>query len=327
MRSFPLSHNAPTESFGTRSKSRMDTTTSPTSSLSSLLSLSSQCVLRRRRSSNGSSASSSLCSSIKEEAPLSSHVALGAGSFHGTELMIVGNFQERFPGSIKSASVGFMSPYKTGVVKSPTIEDVRKGTSGHVEVLKVELNDPEEHFESLIRFFFQMHDPTTLYRQGEDKGFRFASWIFYGDERQYKIASRVREEVQYMLSEGLIMHYEEAKVVTKMSPLNSFTAAPEEHQGYFKKMNPEDMQKHWIRFNIWSDVTVSDDVQSLSSANSVGSASLASCSSSIGCTSFSSAASLEYLEAKQWGECGLKRYRESQKRKRRYKSIFRSMGL
>jgi Peptide methionine sulfoxide reductase len=72
-----------------------------------------------------------------------------------------------------SASVGFMSPNDTAKA-NPTYREVCTGTSGQVEVLNAELNDPAAHFEELIKFIFIFHDPTTLNRQCNDVGTLYA---------------------------------------------------------------------------------------------------------------------------------------------------------
>ena len=87
-----------------------------------------------------------------------------AGCYWGTEKFIVKDFQKKFPGSISKASVGFMSPDKDAM-ENPSYRQVCSGTTGHVEVLYVELDDPEKTFEPLVRFFFQFHDPTTKNKQ------------------------------------------------------------------------------------------------------------------------------------------------------------------
>ena len=181
---------------------------------------------------------------------LSATLALGAGCYWGTEKYVRKDFQKKFPGSIKSATVGFMSPHEAPRIRNPDYQQVCSGASGHIEVLYVELNEPEKHFEELIRFFFQFHDPTTPNRQGNDAGFQYASWIFCGDEEQAAIAKRVRDELQSLLYAGALGVYAKSKVSTKISPLRSFTAAHQGHQEYLLK-NPNGYCNHRIRFQKW----------------------------------------------------------------------------
>lgn len=96
---------------------------------------------------------------------ISHTLALGAGCYWGTEKYVVKDFQKKFPNSIKKAKVGFMSVDPENAIKNPNYRQVCSGTTGYVEVLYVELNDPASTFEPLVRFFFQFHDPTTKDRQ------------------------------------------------------------------------------------------------------------------------------------------------------------------
>ena len=74
---------------------------------------------------------------------LSSHVTLGAGCYWGTEKYVRKDFQKKFPNSVKSATVGFMSA-NASAQKNPSYAAVCSGATGHVEVLEVELNDPQK---------------------------------------------------------------------------------------------------------------------------------------------------------------------------------------
>mmetsp|Transcript_5347 Transcript_5347/g.10980 ORF Transcript_5347/g.10980 Transcript_5347/m.10980 type:complete len:220 (+) Transcript_5347:95-754(+) len=184
------------------------------------------------------------------KAGLSSSLALGAGCYWGTEKFVAKDFQKKFPKSIKSATVGFMSPSDDVRIKNPTYQQVCSGSSGHVEVLMVELNEPEKHFEELIRFFFQFHDPTTKNRQGNDVGFQYSSFVFCGDQEQYKIVEKVRSELQFVLDAGAIRPYHNNKVTTLVGPLKDFTPADEDHQRYLEK-HPNGYCNHRMRFKQW----------------------------------------------------------------------------
>jgi len=180
-------------------------------------------------------------------AGLSPHLALGAGCYWGTEKYVVQDFQKRFPGSIKKATVGFMSPQEKPAIKNPSYKQVCTGASGHIEVLVVELHEPEKHFEELVRFFFQFHDPTTPNRQGNDRGFQYASWIFCGDEAQAAIATKVRADLQSILDAGGLRCFESKTVTTKVTNMSNFTKADKSHQEYLEK-NPNGYCNHRIRF-------------------------------------------------------------------------------
>lgn len=158
---------------------------------------------------------------------MSSKITLGAGCYWGTEKYIRNDFQKRFPGSIKTASVGFMSP-KVNHLKNPTYQQVCSGSSGHVEVLIVELNDPSENiFEELIKFFFMFHDPTTMNRQGNDRGTQYASAIFVTDQEQKRIVNKVIEELQSAIDIGSVS-YGGKKISTAVHDYTEFYPAHEE---------------------------------------------------------------------------------------------------
>jgi peptide-methionine (S)-S-oxide reductase len=185
--------------------------------------------------------------------PLSNRLALGAGCYWGTEKYVQKDFQKKFPNSIKSCAVGFMSPEANPRYKNPTYQQVCTGASGHIEVLYVELNEPEKHFEELMRFFFQFHDPTTRNRQGNDSGFQYASWIFCGDSAQISIATKVRSELQAAIDAGAVTCYTSRNITTQITPLTEFTKASADHQRYLEK-NPNGYCNHRIRLKEWVEV-------------------------------------------------------------------------
>jgi len=107
-----------------------------------------------------------------------------------------------------------------------------------VEVLLVDLTDPQKHFEELIRFFFTFHDPTTKNRQGNDAGFQYASYIFCQDDEQTRIAQKVQSELQsYLDANPRKRPFSNKTVTTKIGPLMEFTKAEEYHQRYLEN-NP-----------------------------------------------------------------------------------------
>ena len=163
-------------------------------------------------------------------------VALGAGCYWGTEKYVKQEFGKTFPNSIKQATVGFMSPDKNHP-KNPSYRQVCSGSTGHVEVLNVELNDPAENFEELIKFFFMFHDPTTKDRQGNDTGTQYASAIFVEDDAQRAIVEKIIQELQDAMDDGKVSSYSGKKVVTDVHDATEFYAAHEEHQEYLMK-NP-----------------------------------------------------------------------------------------
>ena len=179
---------------------------------------------------------------------LSSTVSLGAGCYWGTEKYIKKEFQKLFPGSIKTARVGFMSPEKDHP-ENPSYRQVCSGATGHVEVLHVELNDPDAHFEELMKFFYLFHDPTTLNRQGNDAGTQYASAIFVADDKQKQIAEKVKNDLQGYLNNNK-SRYSGKEIVTKIYDATKFYEAEEYHQEYLMK-NPSGYCNHFYRFLDW----------------------------------------------------------------------------
>jgi len=196
---------------------------------------------------------------MSEISTMSNKVALGAGCYWGTELYVKKNFQQMFPNSILKAKVGFMSP-NTNAIKNPTYEQVCSGSTGHVEVLNVEINNPEKHFEELIKFFFQFHDPTTRDRQGNDAGTQYASCVFCSDDEQIKIVERVIAELQDHMDTGRVTSYNNKIIVTFVTKMNTFYRALPAHQEYLMN-HPNGYCNHRIRFKVWP--CVNDDNVSL----------------------------------------------------------------
>lgn len=200
-------------------------------------------------SSASPSAVSSSCAAVTNT------FALGAGCYWGTEKFIKKDFQKKHPNSIHHATVGFMSP-DPNAIKNPTYRQVCSGSTGHVEVLNIELsndNTNEEVFEDLIRFFFQFHDPTTLNRQGNDVGTQYASVIFTNDDVQERIAKKVIAELQALMDTGKIQQFSKKKVETVVTKANTFYEAHAEHQEYLEN-NPYGYCNHRIRFHEWPEL-------------------------------------------------------------------------
>lgn len=174
-------------------------------------------------------------------APISSTLALGAGCYWGTEKYIVKDFQspQHHPGCIANAKVGFMSP-DVNAMKNPSYRQVCSGSTGHVEVLNIELKPDQSTtavFEDLIKFFFMFHDPTTLNRQGNDAGTQYASVIFCSSEEQKQIAERVKAELQQALDAKKVKGYEGRTIHTLVTDYTTFYEAHQAHQEYLAK-NP-----------------------------------------------------------------------------------------
>ena len=123
---------------------------------------------------------------------------------------------------VKKAEVGYCG----GNDPNTTYEKVCSGSTNHAETIKVEFDENEISYEELVRFFFKIHDPTQLNRQGPDIGTQYRSEIFYKDENQKKIAEKIKEEFNKKLN---------GKVVTNISEEKLYQPAEEYHQYYLQR--------------------------------------------------------------------------------------------
>ena len=98
----------------------------------------------------------------------------GAGCFWGIEAAF------RKVKGVKTAAVG----YSGGTLKNPTYEDVCAGLTGHAEVVQVSYEQAEVSYQELLGVFWEVHDPTTLNRQGPDVGTQYRSAIFFHTPEQ-----------------------------------------------------------------------------------------------------------------------------------------------
>ena len=144
---------------------------------------------------------------------------------------------------IKSGKVGFMG----GPKANPTYREVCGGRTGHVEVYDCEFDGKESTYENMVKHFFMFHDPTTVDRQGNDRGSQYASVIFYYDQKQKEIATKILADLQEALDKGSISGYQGRQVVTQIREASAFYAAMDSHQEYLRK-NPSGYCNHFMRF-------------------------------------------------------------------------------
>lgn len=121
------------------------------------------------------------------------------------------------------------SGYSGGHTENPTYQEVCTDQTGHAEVILVEYDPHIIPFNQLVDFFWTMHDPTTLNRQGPDEGTQYRSGIYYYTEAQKKIA---QESKNKMNASGVFAD----PIVTEILPAKEFYRAEEYHQQYFCKM-------------------------------------------------------------------------------------------
>lgn len=142
----------------------------------------------------------------------------GAGCFWGVEAAF------RQVKGVISTSVGYMG----GTLKNPTYEDVCTDRTGHAEVAEILYDPAEVSYEELLEIFWSIHDPTTLNRQGPDRGTQYRSVIFYHTPEQEAAARESKEKLQEL---GTFRR----PIVTQIEPAGEFYRAEEYHQQYYEK--------------------------------------------------------------------------------------------
>ena len=122
-----------------------------------------------------------------------------------------------------------LSGYAGGKVPGrPTYREICSGLTGAAEVIQITFDSTIISFEDLLVIFMTTHDPTTLNRQGADRGTQYRSVIYYHNAIQQKIAEEVKQQIQ---------PYFEAEIVTEISELPVFYEAEQEHQDFYKNNN------------------------------------------------------------------------------------------
>ncbi|ORZ12248.1 reductase [Absidia repens] len=155
-----------------------------------------------------------------------------AGCFWGTEHI----YNKHFKGI--ETKVG----YTGGSVEDPRYEQVKKGSTDHAEALEIKFDPAQISYESLVEFFYKMHDPTTLNYQGPDVGSQYRSAIFYHSPEQKQVIDKVTTQVQKE-------HYPNQPIVTEIVPFQSFHDAEKYHQFYLER-NPDGYAcpTHYLRW-------------------------------------------------------------------------------
>ena len=152
---------------------------------------------------------------------------LAGGCFWGMQDLI-----RRLPG-VLSTRVG----YSGGEVKNATY----RNHGSHAEAIEIIFDPGKTDFRTILEFFFQIHDPTTRNRQGNDMGASYRSAIFYTSEEQRKVAEDTIADVN---ASGLWP----GKVVTELAPVGDFWEAEPEHQDYLERF-PSGYTCHFVRPN------------------------------------------------------------------------------
>lgn len=139
-----------------------------------------------------------------------------AGCFWGVQY-----YFDQVPGVVKT-TVG----YTGGHTEHPRYDDVVTHTTGHAEAVLVEFDPEKVGYETLIKQFFRMHDPTQLNRQGPDVGDNYRSAIFYFDQEQRKEATQLRNQKQKEI---------DRPIVTQIEAAGPFYPAEQYHQKFTEK--------------------------------------------------------------------------------------------
>ena len=139
-----------------------------------------------------------------------------AGCFWGVEYVF-----KKFPG-IEKIQVG----YTGGGIKNPTYMQVCTGLTGHAEAVYIKFNPLKISYDKLLEIFFKCHDPTTINKQGPDRGSQYRSAVFYYNPAQKKSAKRSKKDYEKVLGK---------KIVTSIEPAKEFYPAEDYHQDYYSK--------------------------------------------------------------------------------------------
>lgn len=142
----------------------------------------------------------------------------GAGCFWGVEAAF------RRVAGVKSTAVG----YSGGEKANPTYQEVCGGMTGHAEVIRVEFDPSEVSYDDLLNVLWDVHDPTTMDRQGPDVGTQYRSAIYFKDAAQQEAATASKAALE---ASGRFR----GPVVTEITAASDFWMAEDYHQQYFEK--------------------------------------------------------------------------------------------
>ena len=154
---------------------------------------------------------------------------LAGGCFWGMEDLI-----RKLPG-VEDTTVG----YTGGTLANPTYEDMKSKITGHAEAIEIRFDNTKLSYRKLLEFFFQIHDPSTKNRQGNDIGPAYRSAIFYADDEQKQVA-------QMLIGEMNATGKWPGKIVTEVTKTSTFYTAEKYHQDYLERY-PSGYTCHFIR--------------------------------------------------------------------------------
>lgn len=129
----------------------------------------------------------------------------------------------------KDGVITAISGYMGGSMANPSYRDVTHGNTGHLEVVEVTYDPTKVNYEQLVKFFFEIHDPTQADGQGPDIGGQYLSAVFYKNDAERKLVHKLID----------ILKIKGYKIITKALPASTFWKAEEYHQDYYDKKKQE----------------------------------------------------------------------------------------
>lgn len=151
-----------------------------------------------------------------------SKALFGLGCFWGAERLF---WQKE---GVYSTAVG----YSAGFTRNPSYQEVCTGLTGHNEVVQVVFDEGQCSYETLVKLFFESHNPTQGMRQGNDKGTQYRSGIYCLDDQQQRVARAIKDAYQQVLLDRGV-----GDITTEIIPASEFYYAEDYHQQYLAK-NP-----------------------------------------------------------------------------------------
>ncbi|URD49235.1 peptide-methionine (S)-S-oxide reductase MsrA [Chroococcidiopsis sp. CCNUC1] len=156
---------------------------------------------------------------------MTNKATFGAGCFWGVEAAF------RTCKGVVSTSVGYMG----GHFEHPSYLDVLSRITGHAEVCQVEYDPAVVSYETLLDLFWSIHDPTSLNRQGADRGEQYRSVIFYHTPAQEQIARHSQAQLERS-------HKYDKAIVTQIQPASTYWLAEDYHQQYLEKKGQHNLK-------------------------------------------------------------------------------------
>ncbi|KAJ3353690.1 Peptide-methionine (S)-S-oxide reductase [Allomyces javanicus] len=157
-----------------------------------------------------------------------------AGCFWGVQHLFDKHYKAK---GLLASEVGYANGLASAT--NPTYKQVCTGTTNHAEVVRLQFDPTKVSYDELVTFFFRIHDPTDVNRQGPDVGTQYRSGIYYYSPAQKATAEAVKQRVQ---------KYFPKPITTEITPIDQFYTAEDYHQKYLVK-NPDGYEcpSHFVR--------------------------------------------------------------------------------